>query len=100
MSEERASYGDEDELMRRLLDVSRDARLVRIRLGMRLTGRHVQGARVLCGLQEPEFARLLGVNLPTLHRWERGLEEPFGAARTVLLVALRFPEVIQAFLVD
>tara|TARA_R110001606_G_scaffold326791_1_gene473556 strand:+ start:7783 stop:8109 length:327 start_codon:yes stop_codon:yes gene_type:complete len=100
ISEERPPYDADYQLIRTLLDIARDTRLVRIRRDMYLSGRHVAGARVLCGLSPPRFAELLGVDVPTLQRWERDQEAPAGAARTVLLVALRFPEVIQAFVMD
>jgi DNA-binding transcriptional regulator YiaG len=54
----------------------------------------------LTGRDRFHLARVLGVDLPTLEHWERGLGAPDGAAHALLLIALRFPEVIRAFSTD
>ena len=56
--------------------------------------------RRLTGRDRFHLARVLGVDLPTLEHWERGLGAPDGAAHALLLIALRFPEVIRAFSTD
>jgi putative transcriptional regulator len=45
------------------------------------------------GLSQEDFARLLGVSARTLQDWEQGRREPTGAAKTLLRVAFRHPEV-------
>ncbi len=52
-------------------------------------------ARAVVGLSQQEFAGLLGVSLRTLQDWEQGRRTPTGAARTLLRVAQRHPEVLQ-----
>jgi putative transcriptional regulator len=47
------------------------------------------------GLSQPAFAALLGVSVRTLQEWEQGRREPTGAARTLLRVAHRHPEVLR-----
>lgn len=46
------------------------------------------------GLSQAEFAALLGVSKRTLEQWEQGRREPSGAARTLLKIAERHPEVL------
>jgi DNA-binding transcriptional regulator YiaG len=49
-------------------------------------------------LTQPDFASLLGVSVATVRKWERGTGQPSGAARTLLAVAKRHPEVIREVL--
>lgn len=46
-------------------------------------------------LTQDAFAELLGVSLATVRKWERGIGEPSGAAKTLLAVARLHPEVIK-----
>ena len=43
-------------------------------------------------LSQPEFARLLGVELGTLRNWEQGRREPNGPARALLRAICNDPE--------
>ncbi len=43
-------------------------------------------------LSQPEFARLLGVELSTLRNWEQGRREPTGPARALLRAICNDPE--------
>lgn len=52
-------------------------------------------ARARVGLTQQEFARLLGVSPRTLQDWEQGRREPTGAARTLLKVAVKHPQVLR-----
>jgi len=52
-------------------------------------------ARQNAGLSQAQFAVLLGVSVRTLQEWEQGRRQPSGAAKTVLRVAQRHPEVLQ-----
>jgi putative transcriptional regulator len=36
----------------------------------------------------------LGISVKTLHNWEQGRRKPTGAARVLLRVASRYPEVV------
>lgn len=51
-------------------------------------------ARARVGLSQQDFAKLLGVSVRTLQDWEQGRREPSGAARTLLRIAERNPEVV------
>lgn len=46
------------------------------------------------GLSQSRFAALLGVSVRTLQDWEQGMRARSGAARTLLLIAQRNPEVL------
>jgi putative transcriptional regulator len=45
-------------------------------------------------LTQDEFAALLGISVKTLRNWEQGRRAPEGAARVLLQVAAKHPEVI------
>jgi putative transcriptional regulator len=45
-------------------------------------------------LSQSEFAALMGISVKTLRNWEQGRRVPEGAARVLLRVAAKHPEVI------
>ena len=51
-------------------------------------------ARQRVGLSQAEFATLLGVSKRTLQDWEQGRREPSGAARSLIEVAMKRPDVL------
>lgn len=51
--------------------------------------------RASVGLTQKRFAVLIGVSERTLQQWEQGRREPTGAAKTLLRVAERHPEVLR-----
>ena len=55
---------------------------------------HVASVRIKSGLSQAEFASVLGVSKRTLEQWEQGRREPSGAAKTLLRIAERHPEVL------
>jgi putative transcriptional regulator len=50
--------------------------------------------RLNSGLSQAQFAAALGVSKRTLEQWEQGRRQPSGAAKTLLLIAERHPEVL------
>ena len=80
----------------RLLEHSR-AELARLPLETPVDGTHVTAVMRLTGLDRFRMARLLGVDPITLDRWERGVGAPVGAARTLVLIGLSFPETLRIF---
>jgi putative transcriptional regulator len=46
------------------------------------------------GLSQNKFARLLGISENTLQNWEQGRRKPAGAAKVLLKVAARHPQMI------
>jgi putative transcriptional regulator len=55
----------------------------------------VIAARQSSGLTQPQFAALLGVSVRTLQEWEQGRRSPSGAAKTLLRVAEKHPEILR-----
>ena len=55
----------------------------------------VARARLVSGLSQSAFAALLGVSVRTLQDGEQGRREPSGAAKTLIKVAERHPEILQ-----
>jgi putative transcriptional regulator len=62
------------------MKVSSQSQVVRVRLNS--------------GLSQAQFAAALGVSKRTLEQWEQGRRKPSGAAKTLLLIAERHPEVL------
>jgi putative transcriptional regulator len=52
-------------------------------------------ARMCTGLSQQKFADVLGVSTRTLQGWEQGRRQPSGAARSLLTIAKRRPEVLR-----
>ena len=52
-------------------------------------------ARLKSGLTQEQFAVLLGVSRRTLEQWEQGRRIPSGAAKTLIRVAEKHPEVLR-----
>ncbi len=101
MSEEQTPYWPcprrpLDTWVDRLLEHSR-AELANLPLETPVDGTHVTAVMRLTGLDRFRLARLLGVDPVTLDRWERGVGAPGGAARTLLLIGLSFPETLRIF---
>jgi putative transcriptional regulator len=56
----------------------------------------IVAARAKTELSQAQFARLLGVSVRTLQDWEQGRREPSGAAKTLIRIAARRPDVLRA----
>ena len=54
----------------------------------------VVSARNARGLSQAQFAELLGISVRTLQKWEQGEREPSGAAKSLIRIAQRHPEVL------
>ena len=55
----------------------------------------VVSARIKSGLSQADFAKLLGVSVRTLQDWEQGRRQPSGAAKTLIEIAERRPDVLK-----
>ena len=52
-------------------------------------------ARQSVSLTQKEFAQLLNVSVDSIQDWEQGRRSPRGAAKTLLRIAQRHPEVLE-----
>jgi putative transcriptional regulator len=50
--------------------------------------------RLKSGLSQAQFAAALGVSKRTLEQWEQGRRQPSGAAKQLLKIAERHPELL------
>lgn len=55
----------------------------------------VAEARIKVGLSQSQFAVLMGVSVRTLQDWEQGRREPSGAAKTLIEIAKKRPDVLR-----
>lgn len=55
----------------------------------------VARARHKTGLSQAQFAEVLGISKRTLQEWEQGRRSPSGAARTLIHIAKRHPEIMR-----
>ena len=55
-------------------------------------------SRLRIGLSQSEFAKLLGVSLRTLQEWEQGRRVPSGAAKSLITIAIKKPDVLKELL--
>ncbi|MCC6298272.1 MAG: helix-turn-helix domain-containing protein [Anaerolineales bacterium] len=55
---------------------------------------NVKKIRANYELSQNEFAALMGISVKTLRNWEQGRRAPEGAARVLLQIAAKHPEVI------
>ena len=55
----------------------------------------VTQARAKSGLSQSQFAQVLGLSMRTLQEWEQGRRKPSGAARALLSIAAKRPDVIR-----
>lgn len=58
----------------------------------------IASARNRIGLSQSEFAKMLGVPLRTLQEWEQGRRKPSGAAKSLITIAIKKPEVLKELL--
>ena len=68
--------------------------LKRGKIGRVVSVPSVTAIRERTGLSQAQFAVLLGVSVRTLQEWEQGRRAPSGAARTLLMVAAKNPQVL------
>jgi putative transcriptional regulator len=60
----------------------------------RIDDPNVPEIRKHIGLSQEKFAQLLGVSIATLRNWEQGRRKPDGAARVLLCVAAKHPQIV------
>jgi putative transcriptional regulator len=52
-------------------------------------------ARENTGLSQAQFAEALSISKRTLQEWEQGRRSPSGAARTLIRIAMKHPEIVR-----
>lgn len=60
----------------------------------------VIAARKASGFSQAQFAVLLGVSVRTLQGWEQGRRQPRGAAKTLIAIAQKNPEILASLAND
>lgn len=60
----------------------------------------VRKIRSKTGLSQSQFAASIGVTTSSLQNWEQGKRKPQGAARVLLALLDRDPEIVQKMLVE
>jgi len=78
-----------------LLAAVREMKSGRVGRVHKITVPAVADIRVRSGLSQDQFARLMGISRRTLQDWEQGRRQPSGAARTLLTIAVRRPDVLR-----
>jgi putative transcriptional regulator len=83
-----------DELLRavREMKAGKAARVRRVPVSA------ITEARSRVGMSQTQFAEVLGVSTRTLQEWEQGRRQPSGAARALLAIAAKRPEVLREVL--
>jgi putative transcriptional regulator len=83
-----------EELGQMLLDSVRQMKAGKVARTHQVEQNDVVAARMASGLSQSEFAQALGISVRTLQEWEQGRRSPSGAARTLIGIAARHPQII------
>ena len=89
------SLTDGEKLGERLLESVRQMKAGNAARVTRVEVNEVADARQKSGLSQAEFAEALGISKRTLQEWEQGRRSPSGAARTLIRIAKRHPEIVR-----
>ena len=90
-----AKYEASRNLGEELLAAARDIKAGRAARVQQVKVSDVIEARMRSGLSQQQFADVLGVSRRTLEAWEQGRRSPTGAARSLLTIAARRPDVLR-----
>ena len=81
-----------------LLQAVRDLKAGRVGRVKTVEVSPLAASRLRIGLSQSEFAKLLGVSLRTLQEWEQGRRAPSGAAKSLITIAIKKPDVLKELL--
>jgi len=84
------------ELGQKLLASVREMKVGKAARVDRIEPPEIVATRLKTGLSQDEFAELMGISKRTLEQWEQGRRSPSGAARTLIRIADRHPEILAA----
>ena len=84
-----------EELGKKLLQSVREMQAGSAARTTKVEPNEVAKARLKTGLSQTQFASALQISARTLQEWEQGRRQPSGAAKALINIAFRHPEVIQ-----
>ena len=84
-----------EELGNKLLKSVREMKAGNAARTTQIAPNKVAAARLKTGLSQSQFAKALQISPRTLQEWEQGRREPSGAARALIQIAFRHPDVIK-----
>lgn len=83
------------EVGEKLLQSVREMKAGKVARTTTIAANEVAAARIKSGLSQTEFAQALQISPRTLQEWEQGRRKPSGAAKALIQIAFRHPEVIR-----
>lgn len=84
-----------EELGLKLLQSVREMKAAKAARVTKIEPNDVVQARQKTGLSQAQFAAALNISMRTLQEWEQGRRSPSGAARALIGIAKRHPEVVR-----
>ncbi len=84
-----------EELGNKLLKSVKEMKAGKAARMTQIASNEVAAARLKTGLSQMQFAQALQISPRTLQEWEQGRREPSGAAKALIQIAFRHPEVIK-----
>lgn len=92
MSKRKVMTGEE--LGEKLLQSVREMKAGKAARATVISPNDVAAARLKTGLSQSQFAQALHISARTLQEWEQGRRQPSGAAKALIQIAFKHPEVI------
>jgi putative transcriptional regulator len=83
------------ELGNKLLKSIREMKAGKVARSTQVATNDVAAARLKTGLSQTLFAQALQISPRTLQEWEQGRRVPSGAAKALIQIAFRHPEIIR-----
>lgn len=84
-----------EELGNKLLQSVKEMKAGKAARSTQIAPNEVAAARQKTGLTQTQFAKALQISSRTLQEWEQGRRQPSGAAKALIQIAFRHPEVIK-----
>ena len=84
-----------EELGNKLLSSIKEMKAGKAARATKFVANEVASARLTTGLSQAEFAQVLQISARTLQEWEQGRRSPSGAAKALIQIAFRHPEIIK-----
>ncbi len=84
-----------EELGKKLLQSVKEMKAGKAAHVTQIAPNEVASARLKTGLSQIQFAEALQISARTLQEWEQGRRQPSGAAKALIQIAFKHPEVIK-----